>query len=65
MIFGLIKNNTDWHSFIDEHYFQTEEEACEFFFYYYFSLYKNRTISIFRNSSIFYISRSFYSTIVF
>ena len=28
----------DSHSFTDEHYFQTEEEACKFFFYYYFSL---------------------------
>ena len=28
----------DWHSFTDEHYFQTEQEACEFFFHYYFSL---------------------------
>ena len=28
----------DSHSFTDEHYFQTEQEACEFFFHYYFSL---------------------------
>ena len=28
----------DWHSFTDEHYFQTEQEACEFFFHYYFYL---------------------------
>ena len=28
----------DWHSFTDEHYFQTEQKACEFFFHYYFSL---------------------------
>ena len=28
----------DWHVFTDEHYFQTEQEACEFFFHYYFSL---------------------------
>ena len=26
----------DSHSFTDEHYFQTEQEACEFFFHYYF-----------------------------
>ena len=37
------KNNwlvcyADCHSFTDEHYFQTEQEACEFFFHYYFSL---------------------------
>jgi len=37
------KNNwlvcyADCHSFTDEHYFQTEEEACKFFFFYYFSL---------------------------
>ena len=37
------KNNwlvcyVDCHSFTDEHYFQTEQEACEFFFHYYFSL---------------------------
>lgn len=37
------KNNwlvcyADWHSFTDEHYFQTEQEACEFFFCYYFNL---------------------------
>lgn len=24
----------DWHSFTDEHYFETEQEACEFFFQY-------------------------------
>ena len=28
----------DSHAFTDEHYFQTEQEACEFFFHYYFSL---------------------------
>ena len=28
----------DSHSFTDEHYFQTEQEACEFFFHYYFYL---------------------------
>ena len=28
----------DSHSFTDEHYFQTEQEACEFFFHYYFNL---------------------------
>ena len=28
----------DSHTFTDEHYFQTEQEACEFFFCYYFSL---------------------------
>ncbi len=28
----------DWHSFTDEHYFQTEQKACEFFFHYYFLL---------------------------
>lgn len=28
----------DSHVFTDEHYFQTEQEACEFFFHYYFSL---------------------------
>ena len=28
----------DSHAFTDEHYFQTEQEACEFFFRYYFSL---------------------------
>ena len=28
----------DSHTFTDEHYFQTEQEACEFFFHYYFSL---------------------------
>ena len=37
------KNNwlvcyADCHSFTDEHYFQTEQEACEFFFHYYFNL---------------------------
>ena len=28
----------DSHAFTDEHYFQTEQEACEFFFCYYFNL---------------------------
>ena len=28
----------DSHAFTDEHYFQTEQEACEFFFHYYFNL---------------------------
>ena len=28
----------DSHSFTDEHYFQTEQKACEFFFHYYFYL---------------------------
>ena len=28
----------DSHAFTDEHYFQTEQEACEFFVHYYFSL---------------------------
>ena len=28
----------DWRSFTDEHYFQTEQKACEFFFHYYFLL---------------------------
>ena len=28
----------DWHSFTDEHYFQTEQKACEFFVHYYFLL---------------------------
>ena len=28
----------DSHAFTDEHYFQTEQEACEFFFRYYFTL---------------------------
>lgn len=28
----------DSHAFTDKHYFQTEQEACEFFFHYYFSL---------------------------
>ena len=28
----------DNHTFTDEHYFQTEQEACEFFFHYYFNL---------------------------
>ena len=28
----------DSHAFTNEHYFQTEQEACEFFFHYYFSL---------------------------
>lgn len=29
---------TDSHAFTDKHYFQTEQEACEFFFHYYFYL---------------------------
>ena len=28
----------DSHAFTDEHYFQTEQEACDFFFHYYFLL---------------------------
>ena len=41
----LIQQKNNWlvcyadnHSFTDEHYFQTEQEACEFFFHYYFLL---------------------------
>ena len=41
----LIQQKNNWlvcyadsHAFTDEHYFQTEQEACEFFFHYYFSL---------------------------
>ena len=41
----LIQQKNNWlvcyadnHSFTDEHYFQTEQEACEFFFHYYFNL---------------------------
>ena len=41
----LIQGEDNWivcyadsHAFTDEHYFQTEQEACEFFFHYYFSL---------------------------
>ena len=41
----LIQGEDNWivcyadsHAFTDEHYFQTEQEACEFFFCYYFNL---------------------------
>ena len=41
----LIQGEDNWivcyadsHAFTDKHYFQTEQEACEFFFYYYFNL---------------------------
>ena len=41
----LIQGEDNWivcyadsHAFTDEHYFQTEQEACEFFFHYYFNL---------------------------
>ncbi|ALF19892.1 hypothetical protein LDJ93_05645 [Fusobacterium nucleatum] len=41
----LIQGENNWivcyadsHAFTDKHYFQTEQEACEFFFYYYFNL---------------------------
>ena len=41
----LIQGEDNWivcyadsHAFTDKHYFQTEQEACEFFFRYYFSL---------------------------
>lgn len=41
----LIQNKDNWivcyadsHSLVDKHYFQTEQEACEFFFHYYFLL---------------------------
>ena len=41
----LIQGEDNWivcyadsHAFTDEHYFQTEQEACEFFFHYYFYL---------------------------
>ena len=41
----LIQGEDNWivcyadsHAFTDEHYFQTEQEACDFFFHYYFLL---------------------------
>ena len=41
----LIQGEDNWivcyadsHAFTDEHYFQTEQKACEFFFHYYFLL---------------------------
>ena len=41
----LIQGEDNWivcyadsHAFTDKHYFQTEQEACEFFFHYYFYL---------------------------
>lgn len=41
----LIQGEDNWivcyadsHAFTDKHYFQTEQEACEFFFHYYFNL---------------------------
>ena len=41
----LIQGENNWivcyadsHAFTDEHYFQIEQEACEFFFHYYFNL---------------------------
>ena len=42
----LIQGEDNWivcyadsHAFTDEHYFQTEQEACDFFFHYYFNLF--------------------------
>ena len=41
----LIQEDDNWivcyadnHAFTNKHYFQTEQEACEFFFHYYFNL---------------------------